>query len=86
MTKTIEDYLTEFEGKFSAFHTHNLSQYVFKKELKGFLRTALIEQKEESAEIVRLILPLAKGYVFENRIEANQKYIKIAEKFISQKP
>jgi len=39
---------------------------------------------EEAVEALRLILPLAKGYVANNQVGSNQKYIEIAEQVLSK--
>lgn len=67
---------------------------VYHGECKGFNKAldqaiALVkeyegEERENGQKIVYLILPFAKGYVADNRGEANQRYIEIAENYISQ--
>lgn len=45
---------------------------------------AMAGREVKAIEIIRLILPLAKGYAYQNQVGSNQKYIEMAEHFLDE--
>jgi hypothetical protein len=60
----------------------NCPDYITISNAMAYLQQPQPEMNEEALNALSLILPLAKGYAYKNKIEANMRYIRIAEKVL----
>lgn len=63
-------------------HKSYATPFEFKAFISKTIAAELEKERERAAQVVFLILPLAKGYVVKNNGGANSRYIEIAEKFL----
>lgn len=54
-----------------------------KKFISSSLHSLAETQKEKADEVIRLILPLAKGYAAHHPVGSNQRYVEIAEEYLN---
>jgi len=53
------------------------------KEIRSLITEARAQERKEAERIIGLILPFAKGYIAQNDVGSNRKYLRIAEDYLS---
>ena len=82
--KSVQETLSETEFFADTIHEPVCLSYV-STTIKFLIHIRELQKsKSEALEALDLILPLAKGYVANNPVGSNQKYIRIAEAVLAK--